>query len=180
MKGTGLLAWQGVDETALTDLARHLAGALRSGGPSRPSVASGALGLLPGGVIYLVGELGAGKTTFARALLGALGVGSRVKSPTYSLIESYSVAGLAIHHLDLYRIAEPGELEWLGLADLTAEPHLLLVEWPEHAGSALPEPDLIVKLVHSGMVRDVAFETASVRGDTWLSHWGSASDESAR
>ena len=71
-----------------------------------------------GGVIYLEGDLGAGKTTFARALLTSLGVGERVKSPTYSLIETYRAGALDAHHLDLYRIADAGELEWLGLADL--------------------------------------------------------------
>jgi tRNA threonylcarbamoyladenosine biosynthesis protein TsaE len=120
------------------------------------------------GVLYLAGDLGAGKTTFARALLGALGVAARIKSPTYSLIESYAAAGLGVHHLDLYRIADPGELEWLGLADLVSEPHLLVVEWPERAGAALPPADLVVHLAHAGLRRTVAFEARSTRGADWL------------
>lgn len=121
-----------------------------------------------GGVVYLVGDLGAGKTTFARALLRRLGAGDRIKSPTYTLIENYAVDGLAVYHLDLYRIAEPGELEWLGLADLTSEPFLLVVEWPERAGGALPAADLRVTLAHAGAARDVRFEATSERGRRWL------------
>jgi tRNA threonylcarbamoyladenosine biosynthesis protein TsaE len=127
-----------------------------------------AAGLRDGGVLYLRGELGAGKTTFARALLGALGVGLRIKSPTYSLIESYATGDLAVHHLDLYRIADPGELEWLGLADLTAGPHLLLVEWPERAVRALPVPDLVVSLAHAGEKRDAVLAAGSARGADWV------------
>ena len=125
-----------------------------------------------GGVIYLEGDLGAGKTTFARALLTSLGVGERVKSPTYSLIESYALPNLSVHHLDLYRIADPGELEWLGLDELAVEPSLIVVEWPEHAGRALPAPDLIVHLAHAGGARDVVLEPAGARGTLWLQSAG--------
>lgn len=121
-----------------------------------------------GGVIHLRGDLGAGKTTFARALLTALGVGARIKSPTYSLIESYEVNGLAVHHLDLYRIAAPDELEFLGLSDLAAGRFLLLVEWPEHGGDALPPPDLVVHLAHAGTKRRVRLESRTPRARRWL------------
>ena len=121
-----------------------------------------------GGAIYLVGELGAGKTTFARALLGALGVGARVKSPTYSLIESYTAGGLAIHHLDLYRIAAADEVEWLGLRDLAVGRHLWLIEWPERAAAALPAPDLVVNLSHAAHGRDVRVEAVSIRARQWV------------
>ena len=147
----GAVIRPGLDEAALCRLAARLAPRVRDGG-----------------VIYLSGELGAGKSTFARALLGALGVGARVKSPTYALIETYRVADLAIHHLDLYRIADPGELEWLGIADLVAEPHLLVVEWPEHAAGALPPADLDVQLAHAGAARDVALLARSPLGEGWL------------
>jgi tRNA threonylcarbamoyladenosine biosynthesis protein TsaE len=151
VSGSRAIEYRGIDEPALVALARELAPRVRDGG-----------------MIALRGELGAGKTTFARALLQALGVGARVKSPTYSLIESYALGALAIHHLDLYRIADPGELEWLGLADLTAGPHLLLVEWPERAGAALPPPDLVVALAHAGIVRDAELRARSGRGERWL------------
>jgi len=145
------LDFRAIDEAALNKVAARLAAGLRDGG-----------------VLYLRGELGAGKTTFARALLGALGVGLRIKSPTYSLIESYATGDLAVHHLDLYRIADPGELEWLGLADLTAGTHLLLVEWPERAARALPVSDLVVSLAHAGEKRDAVLAAGSTRGVDWL------------
>lgn len=139
-----------VDEPALAGIARKLAGAVGEGG-----------------VIHLVGPLGAGKTTFARALLTALGVGSRVKSPTYSLIESYTAGGLGVQHLDLYRIADAEEVEWLGLRDF-ADPQLWLIEWPERARGAIPKPDLIVSLTHAGSVRDARLEADTPRGSSWL------------
>jgi tRNA threonylcarbamoyladenosine biosynthesis protein TsaE len=117
-----------------------------------------------GGVVFLEGDLGAGKTTFARALLGALGVGERIKSPTYSLIESYRAGDLDAHHLDLYRIADPGELEWLGLADLFGGGALVLIEWPERGGDALPAPDLVLKLAHAGSRRALLAEGKTSRG----------------
>jgi tRNA threonylcarbamoyladenosine biosynthesis protein TsaE len=140
-----------LDEAELVALAQRLAGRLGDGG-----------------VIHLRGDLGAGKTTFARALLGAIGVGARIKSPTYSLIESYEVGGLRIHHLDLYRIAAPDELEFLGLADLAADRFLLLAEWPERGGDALPAPDLVVQLAHAGTRRRLRLEPRTVRGECWL------------
>jgi tRNA threonylcarbamoyladenosine biosynthesis protein TsaE len=140
-----------VDEATLVGLAQRLAPALRGGG-----------------VVHLSGELGAGKTTFARALLQALGVGERIKSPTYSLIESYRVDGLDIHHLDLYRIADAGELEWLGLADLWKPDALLLIEWPERGGAALLPPDLLLQLQHAGPQRTVKLVACSSRGSDWL------------
>ncbi|RYD15371.1 MAG: tRNA (adenosine(37)-N6)-threonylcarbamoyltransferase complex ATPase subunit type 1 TsaE [Lysobacteraceae bacterium] len=137
-----------LDEGALVDLARALAPALAAGG-----------------VVYLRGDLGAGKTTFARALLQALGVGERVKSPTYSLIESYRTGDLDIHHLDLYRIADPGELEWLGLDALWRPGSLVLVEWPQRGGDRLPAADLVLSLAHAGIRRDLVAESGgSARG----------------
>jgi len=155
VSGLDSISMRNLDEQALTTLARRLAAAVTRGG-----------------VMHLRGELGAGKTTFARALLGALGVGARIKSPTYSLIESYALPNLSVHHLDLYRIADPGELEWLGLDELAVEPSLIVVEWPEHAGRALPAPDLIVHLAHAGGARDVVLEPAGARGTLWLQSAG--------
>ena len=127
-----------------------------------------ASGAREGGVIHLEGELGAGKTTFARALLAALGVGERIKSPTYSLVESYRVRNLDLHHLDLYRIADPGELEWLGLGDLWTEPALVLVEWPERGGDALPAADLLLHLRHAAERRALTAEARTDRGERLL------------
>jgi tRNA threonylcarbamoyladenosine biosynthesis protein TsaE len=139
------------DEHAVAHLSAQLAPQVRSGG-----------------VIHLRGDLGAGKTTFARALIAALGVHGRIKSPTYSLIESYRAGGLAIHHLDLYRIADPGELEWLGLEELQDEASLILIEWPERGGDALPAADLALNLVHAAVGRTLFARAASARGEAWL------------
>jgi tRNA threonylcarbamoyladenosine biosynthesis protein TsaE len=130
-----------------------------------------------GGTIHLHGDLGAGKTTFARALLRALGVGERVKSPTYSLIESYRVDGLEIHHHDLYRIADAGELESLGLSDLAGESALLLVEWPERGAGALPPADLRLELRHAEEARDLFAEARGPRGKVLLAAWKGAADD---
>lgn len=133
---------------------------------------------LDGGlVVYLHGELGAGKTSFTRALLRALGVGERVKSPTYSLVEEYRLAdGRRAWHLDLYRIADPGELEWLGLDALADADALALVEWPGHGAGALPSPDLHVRLAHAGDGRRVVLEAGSPRGAVLLSRLASSRD----
>jgi tRNA threonylcarbamoyladenosine biosynthesis protein TsaE len=125
-------------------------------------------------VIHLAGELGAGKTTLARALLQALGVGERIKSPTYSLIESYRVGDLDIHHLDLYRIADAGELEWLGLDELWNPATLVLIEWPERGAGTLPPPDLALRLSHAGDKRRLEAVARGVRGRTLLQTWGRA------
>ena len=88
--------------------------------------------------IGLVGDLGAGKTALARALIQTLAPGMRVKSPTYALVESYELPGLHLHHLDLYRIRRPDELAELGLAELAGADAILLIEWPDRGGDQTP------------------------------------------
>lgn len=136
------------DETATAALGRRFAAALQGEGL----------------VIYLCGELGAGKTSLARALLGALGVGERIKSPTYSLVEGYRAQGRPAWHLDLYRIADPGELEWLGLDALADPAALVLVEWAERGQGALPAPDLAIELAYAGSGREVTLRPFTARG----------------
>lgn len=116
-------------------------------------------------VIYLHGPLGAGKTSFARALLTTLGVGERVKSPTYSLMESYVARGRPAWHLDLYRIADSGELEWLGLDALADPAALILVEWPERGAGALPHADVEVRLDYAGAGRKASLHALTARGE---------------
>ncbi|GLQ45430.1 tRNA (adenosine(37)-N6)-threonylcarbamoyltransferase complex ATPase subunit type 1 TsaE [Dyella lipolytica] len=124
---------------------------------------------LDGGlVVYLRGELGAGKTSFARAMLTALGVGERIKSPTYSLVEGYQAHGRPAWHLDLYRIADPGELEWLGLDALSDPAALILVEWPERGRGALPAPDLELELAYEGSGRSARLRPRTPRGERVL------------
>lgn len=145
------VAFGGIDETALADCARSLATCV-----------------LGGGSIHLIGALGAGKTTFARALLRALGAGERIKSPTYTLIETYALPGLTAQHLDLYRIAAAEELEWLGLRDLADGAVLWLIEWPERGAGAIPPPDLIVELAHAPSGRDLYLRAITDAGRKWL------------
>jgi tRNA threonylcarbamoyl adenosine modification protein YjeE len=110
-----------------------------------------AMRLAPGDVIALSGGLGAGKTTFARALIRALAAdpGLEVPSPTFTLAQTYSVGGLTVTHADLYRIGDPGELDELGLAE-AAEDGAVLVEWPENAGGRLPPDRLTISLALAG------------------------------
>lgn len=108
-------------------------------------------------VIWLEGDLGAGKTTFARALIRALGYKGRVKSPTYGLLEQYQLDLLQVLHLDLYRINDPGELEFLGLTDLLDENTILLIEWPDKGGQWLPEPDFIFTFSYAVRGRDLVW-----------------------
>jgi len=94
-----------------------------------------------GGIVYLSGDLGVGKTTLVRGLLRALGHEGRVRSPSYGLIESYTIDSLEVHHLDLYRLGHGEEIRYLGIEDLLDEHSLLLVEWPERGQGWLPAAD---------------------------------------
>ena len=117
-------------------------------------------------VVYLRGDLGAGKSTLARAWLRALGVSGTIRSPTYTLVERYPVEGGEAWHLDLYRIGDAGELEFLGLDEGAAV--LWLVEWPERGAAALPAADLHVALAVEGTGRSVSLSGASAVGEQWL------------
>lgn len=119
-------------------------------------------------VVFLRGDLGAGKTSLARAMLRGLGVQGPVKSPTYTLIERYQLAYGEAVHLDLYRIAEASELEFLGLQDLMPEVRLWLVEWPDHGLRALPSPDLEISLSVAGEGREIRIGASSSTGGYWL------------
>lgn len=98
-------------------------------------------------MLELHGDLGAGKTTFVRHLLKALGVTGRVKSPTYAVVEPYALNDLNIWHFDFYRFNDPNEWEEAGFRDIFASPGLKLVEWPEKAGPHLPQADLLMAIV---------------------------------
>ena len=119
-------------------------------------------------VIWLEGDLGAGKTTFARGLIHALGYKGRVKSPTYGLLEQYQSDSAQILHMDLYRIAEAGELEFLGLADLLNNQTILLIEWPDKGGTWIPEADFVFKFGYTLEGRDLHWFVRSSRAQTML------------
>jgi tRNA threonylcarbamoyladenosine biosynthesis protein TsaE len=118
-------------------------------------------------VLYLSGELGAGKTTLAAALLRELGVDEPVRSPSYMLVELYEVHGLCALHVDLYRLTDPDELEQLGLRDYLNARTLLLIEWPEKGGKAVPPADLHIHLA-TQPARVANLLAASASGEAWL------------
>ncbi len=119
-------------------------------------------------VIWLRGDLGAGKTTMARGAIQHFDPNARVKSPTYALIETYALDGFTLHHLDLYRVRDPSELEALGLREFADD--VLLIEWPERGGSATPVADLALLLRHTdGGQRCLEALAQSTRGEQFLS-----------
>jgi tRNA threonylcarbamoyladenosine biosynthesis protein TsaE len=115
--------------------------------------------------IELRGELGAGKTTFVRHLLHALGVQGRVKSPTYTVLEPYALPGLTVSHFDFYRFADPREWEDAGFREAFAAPGLKLAEWPQKAEPMLPLPDLRMHLeAVDDQQRRVTLQALTARG----------------
>lgn len=116
------------------------------------------------GVVYLEGDLGAGKTTLTRGILRGYGHEGAVKSPTYTLVEPYETGGHTIYHFDLYRLTDPEELELLGIRDYCRPDVLALVEWPERGQPLLPPPDLIITIRAIPDGRDLALVAHTDKG----------------
>ena len=112
-------------------------------------------------LIFLNGDLGAGKTTLTRGVLRAAGHKKAVKSPTYTLVEEYDLVDRKLYHFDLYRVKDPEELEWIGIRDYLDQQSLCFIEWPELGKGFLPEPDLELTLSTVGNTREVEINVFS-------------------
>ncbi len=120
--------------------------------------------LTPGVVVYLEGELGAGKTTLTRGLLAGLGHSGTVKSPTYTLVEPYEFEGFTVYHFDLYRLTDPEELDYMGIRDYFTERSVAIIEWPARGAGFVATPDLVVRLAVERGARRAWLQSQSAKG----------------
>ena len=124
--------------------------------------------LSPGILVFLHGNLGAGKTTFVRGCLRAAGHEGKVKSPTFTVVEEYHLADLFLYHFDLYRLADPEELEFIGIRDYLRPDALCFIEWPEKGVGVLPNPDLDLCLHIRGVARTLEIRALTPAGEDVL------------
>lgn len=123
-------------------------------------------------VLYLNGDLGAGKTTLTRYMLRALGYQGKVKSPTYTLVEEYPLATKQIYHFDLYRLADPEELAFMGIRDYFTEQSLCLLEWAEKGQGLLPPADLNINIAFASQGRTIQLVANSPQGEQIICQLG--------
>lgn len=151
------------DESATVSFGSRLSGALQMCNAAPADAAA-----KQGCVIFLQGDLGAGKTTLTRGILLGYGHQGAVKSPTYTLVEPYDFERGAVFHFDLYRLGDPEELEYMGIRDYFEAGNLCLIEWPKRGEGCLPEPDLILHLEVSLPGRKVRLEALNDFGQKVL------------
>ncbi len=119
------------------------------------------------GLVFLEGDLGAGKTTLSRGIIRGLGHTGAVKSPTFTLVEPYEIDGVRAFHFDLYRLVDPEELEYMGIRDYFDEDALCLIEWPDKGTGFLPKPDLTITITPHETGRQLKLLPQSARGQSW-------------
>jgi tRNA threonylcarbamoyladenosine biosynthesis protein TsaE len=143
------------DETATVEMGRRLSQAVKKGA-----------------VLFLNGDLGAGKTTLSRGIVQGLGHNGKVKSPTYTLVEPYELEDVSIYHFDLYRLGDPEELEYMGIRDYFADQSICIVEWPEKGIGFIPTPDISIEMAYDDQQRSITITAKSARGEKMISSLG--------